>query len=409
MTVVSHQAGSDHPIWRTPHAPRVAARATIARALFLRSVRRLPLRVVLPNGAMAGQGEPGAPVMTIARDAFFHRLAAAGKIGFGEAYMAGDWTADDLAQALGAFAGGVDRLLPGPLQRLRGLYEPRIPAEQRNTPTGSARNISRHYDLSNDLFATFLDPTMTYSAAVFEPGDTLEAAQVRKYETLCRMVDLRPSDHLLEIGTGWGGFAMHAASTRGCRVTTATISAEQAALARRRIAAAGLADRVEVILRDYRAIDGRYSKIVSIEMLEAVGEEYWPVFFATCDRLLEPGGAMGLQTITMPHRRYLASRHAYSWIHKYIFPGGLIPSREAIDRSLRDASALGVTHAAEIGHHYATTLRHWRTRFIEQRERVHALGFDHTFVRMWEFYLAYCEAGFATGAIGDVQLRLARP
>ena len=218
-----------------------------------------------------------------------------------------------------------------------------------------------------------------------------------------------PSDHLLEIGTGWGGFAIHAASTRGCRVTTATISAEQASLARERIAAAGVADRVDVILRDYRAIEGSYSKIVSIEMLEAVGEEYWPVFFATCDRLLQPGGAMGLQTITMPHRRYLASRHAYSWIHKYIFPGGLIPSREAIDRSLRDASSLGVTHAAEIGHHYATTLRHWRTRFLEQRERVHALGFDHTFVRMWEFYLAYCEAGFATGAIGDVQLRLARP
>ncbi len=409
MTVVSHQAGSDHPIWRTPHAPRVAARATIARALFLRSVRRLPLQVVLPDGAVAGQGEAGAPVMTIARDAFFHRLAAAGKIGFGEAYMAGDWAADDLAQALGAFAGGVDRLLPGPLQRLRGLYEPRIPAEQRNTPTGSARNISRHYDLSNDLFALFLDPTMTYSAAVFEPGDTLEAAQTRKYETLCRMVDLRPSDHLLEIGTGWGGFAMHAASTRGCRVTTATISAAQAALARERVAAAGLSDRVEVILRDYREIEGRYSKIVSIEMLEAVGEEYWPVFFATCDRLLQADGSMGLQTITMPHRRYLASRHAYGWIHKYIFPGGLIPSREAIDRSLRDASTLGVTHAAEIGHHYATTLRHWRMRFLEQRERVHALGFDHTFVRMWEFYLAYCEAGFATGAIGDVQLRLARP
>jgi cyclopropane-fatty-acyl-phospholipid synthase len=408
MTVVSQQAGSDHPIWRTPHAPRVAARATIARALFLRTARHLPLRVVLPDGTITGRGDPDGPVMTISRDAFFHRLAAAGKIGFGEAYMAGDWAADDLAEALAAFAARVDRLLPRPLQRLRGLYEPRIPTEQRNTPTGAARNISRHYDLSNDLFATFLDPTMTYSAAVFEPGDTLEAAQVRKYETLCRMVDLRPADHLLEIGTGWGGFAMHAASTRGCRVTTATISAEQAALARRRIAAAGLADRVEVILRDYRAIEGAYSKIVSIEMLEAVGEEYWPVFFATCDRLLEPGGAMGLQTITMPHGRYLASRHAYSWIHKYIFPGGLIPSREAIDRSLRDASTLGVTHAAEIGHHYATTLRHWRTRFIEQRERVHALGFDHTFVRMWEFYLAYCEAGFATGAIGDAQLRLAR-
>ncbi len=408
MTVVAHEAGPE-PIWRTPHAPRAAARAAVARTLFLRSVRRLPLRVVLPNGAVAGHGEPGVPVMTIARDAFFHRLAAAGKIGFGEAYMAGDWAADDLAEALAAFAGRVDRLLPGPLQRLRGLYEPRIPAEQRNTPTGSARNISRHYDLSNDLFALFLDPTMTYSAAVFEPGDTLEAAQTRKYETLCRMVGLRSSDHLLEIGTGWGGLAIHAAATRGCRVTTATISAAQAALARERVAAAGLSDRVEVILRDYRAIQGTYSKIVSIEMLEAVGEEYWPVFFSTCDRLLERGGSMGLQTITMPHRRYLASRHAYGWIHKYIFPGGLIPSREAIDRSLRDASTLGVTHAAEIGHHYATTLRHWRTRFLEQRERVQALGFDHTFVRMWEFYLAYCEAGFATGAIGDVQLRLARP
>jgi cyclopropane-fatty-acyl-phospholipid synthase len=408
MTVVSHQAGQE-PMWRIPHAPRAATRAAIARALFLRTVRRLPLRVVLPDGGVTGDGHPDGPVMTIARDAFFHRLGAAGKIGFGEAYMAGDWAADDLAAALAAFAARVDGLLPGPLQRLRGLYEPRIPVDQRNTPTGSARNISRHYDLSNDLFALFLDPTMTYSAAVFEPGDTLEAAQIRKYETLCRMVDLRPSDHLLEIGSGWGGFAMHAAATRGCRVTTATISAEQAALARQRIADVGLADRVEVILRDYRAIEGTYSKVVSIEMLEAVGEEYWPVFFAACDRLLEPGGAIGLQTITMPHRRYLASRHAYGWIHKYIFPGGLIPSREAIDRALRDASSLGVTHAAEIGHHYATTLRHWRTRFLEQRDRVHALGFDTTFVRMWEFYLAYCEAGFATGAIGDAQLRLARP
>jgi len=192
-------------------------------------------------------------------------------------------------------------------------------------------------------------------------------------------------------------------------VTTTTISQAQAALARARVAAAGVSDRVEVVLRDYRAIDGRYSQIVSIEMLEAVGEEYWPVFFAACDRLLEPDGAIGLQTITMPHRRYLASRHAYGWIHKYIFPGGLIPSREAIDRTLRDASSLRVTDAAEIGRHYATTLRHWRDRFLAERERVHALGFDGTFVRMWEFYLAYCEAGFATGALGDAQLRLARP
>jgi cyclopropane-fatty-acyl-phospholipid synthase len=249
---------------------------------------------------------------------------------------------------------------------------------------------------------------MTYSAAVFEPGDTLEAAQIRKYEALCRMAGLGPDDHVLEIGTGWGGFAMHAAATHGCRVTTATISQAQASLARERVAAAGLCDRVEVVLRDYRALEGSYAKIVSIEMLEAVGEEYWPAFFTACDRLLKPGGAIALQTITMPHRRYVASRRAYGWIHKYIFPGGLIPSREAIDRVLRDASSLRVTAAVEIGSHYATTLRHWRERFLAQRDRVHALGFDATFVRMWEFYLAYCEAGFATGALGDAQLRLDR-
>jgi len=191
-------------------------------------------------------------------------------------------------------------------------------------------------------------------------------------------------------------------------ISTGGASPGLARLIRERVAAAGLGDRVEVVLRDYRELEGRYPKIVSIEMLEAVGEDYWPAFFAACDRLLAPGGAVALQTITMPHRRYLASRHAYTWIHKYIFPGGLIPSREAIDRTLGEATTLRVTHAAEIGRHYATTLRHWRTRFLAERERVHALGFDGAFVRMWEFYLAYCEAGFATEAIGDVQLRLAR-
>jgi cyclopropane-fatty-acyl-phospholipid synthase len=407
MSAVAHQEGSD-PVWCMPRAPRVAARALIARTLFLHAVRALPLRVVLPDGAAAGGGDPDAPVMTIARDAFFHRLAAGGKIGFGEAYMAGDWEADDLAGVLRAFAGRVERLLPGPLQRLRALYEPRIPAEERNTVAGAARNIARHYDLSNDLFALFLDPTMTYSAAVFEPGDTLEAAQIRKYEALCRMAGIGPDDHVLEIGTGWGGFAMHAAAAHGCRVTSATISQAQASFARERVAAAGLSDRIEVVLRDYRLLEGRYAKIVSIEMLEAVGEEYWPSFFAACDRLLEPGGTIALQTITMPHGRYLASRRAYGWIHKYIFPGGLIPSREAIDRVLRDTSSLRVTGAAEIGRHYATTLRHWRERFLARRDQVHALGFDGTFVRMWEFYLAYCEAGFAAGALGDAQLRLAR-
>jgi cyclopropane-fatty-acyl-phospholipid synthase len=407
MTVISHEAGPE-PIWRTPHAPRAAARAAVARALFLRTVRHLPLRVVLPNGVVAGRGEPDGPVMTISRDAFFHRLAAAGKIGFGEAYMAGDCAADDLAEALTAFAARVDRLLPGPLQRLRGLYEPRIPAEQRNTPTGAARNISRHYDLSNELFALFLDETMTYSCAIFEPGDTLADAQRRKYQAICDRIELRESDHLLEIGTGWGGMAMHLAATRGCRVTSVTISRAQAALARERIAAAGLADLVEVVLCDYREITGTYDRIVSVEMFEAVGERYWPTFFASCDRYLRRGGAVGMQTITMPHRRYRATRRTYGWVHKYIFPGGLIPSEQAIDRAVRAGSGLRVEATSEIGPFYTTTLRMWRERFVARTDEVAALGFDGTFRRMWEFYLAYCEAGFATGALGNLQLRLAR-
>jgi len=388
------------------------ARARIARALFVRAVAGLPghpLTLVMPDGLVAVTGEPGAPTMTVHRESFFHRLGTDRRIGFGEAYMAGDWSADDLPAALAAFAASVDRLAPAPLRWLGRAIERRLPMAEENTISGAAANIARHYDLSNELFALFLDDTMTYSCAVFEPGDTLESAQRRKHEALAELAGVRPGDHVLEIGTGWGGMAVHLAATRGCRVTSATISREQAALARERIAAAGLADRVEVILRDYREIEGRYDRVLSVEMFEAVGERYWPGFFACCDRYLRPGGAVALQTITMPHGRYRATRRVYGWVHKYIFPGGLIPSREAIDRALAAGSALRVVHANEIGPHYATTLRLWRERFLRRSDAVTELGFDATFRRMWEFYLAYCEAGFATGAIGDVQLRLARP
>jgi cyclopropane-fatty-acyl-phospholipid synthase len=213
---------------------------------------------------------------------------------------------------------------------------------------------------------------------------------------------------VLEIGTGWGALAIHLAATRGCRVTAITISAEQLQLARERAAAAGVAELVDVRLCDYRRVEGRFDRIVSVEMLEAVGEEFWPEYFAVCDRLLAPGGRAVIQTITMPHGRFLATRRSYGWIHKYVFPGGLIPSLPAIEEALRSRSSLRVRHREEIGGHYAATLREWRRRFGERRDEVAALGFGQRFQRMWEFYLAYCEAGFASGRLGDSQLVLER-
>jgi cyclopropane-fatty-acyl-phospholipid synthase len=397
-----------HPGQRAPAAPRTPVRARIAATLFDRSVSQLGLRVTGPGDRVRSAGAQGAPAMHIRHDEFFHRLGASGKIGFGEAYMAGDWEADDLAGVLTAFAARLDRLVPPPFQHLRRLFEPRLPAAERNTVDGAAVNIRRHYDLSNEMFELFLDPTMTYSCAIFEPGDTLEAAQTRKYEAICRMLELGQDDHLLEIGTGWGQMATHAALTRGCRVTSATVSENQRRWALRRIEAAGVADRVQVVLRDYRELAGTYDKLASIEMLEAVGEEYWPTFFGVCDRLLRPGGRAAVQTITMPDRRYRATRRSYGWIHKYVFPGGLIPSPEAIDSAVRARSTLEVQESVEIGSHYAPTLRAWRKRFLANAEQVRGLGFSAEFVRMWEFYLAYCEAGFATRALGNVQLLLAR-
>ena len=395
-----------------PPAPRVAVRSAIARGLFLRSVRRMPgrpLAVRGPDGRLLVAGAPGAPELSIVRDSFFGRLGASGKIGFGEAYMAGDWTTpDDLAEMLAPFAANLDRLLPAPARRLRALLEPRLPRSERNTVAGAASNIRRHYDLSNDLFELFLDETMTYSCAIFSPGDSLADAQRRKLDAIAQLAEVRPGDRVLEIGTGWGALAIHLATVHGCRVTTITISDEQRRLAQERVAASGVSDLVDVRLCDYRRVRGRFDRIVSVEMLEAVGEEYWPEYFAACDHLLAPGGRAVVQTITMPHRHYMATRRSYGFIHKYVFPGGLIPSLEALDHALRSRSLLRVRHREEIGPHYAATLREWRRRFTERRSEVAALGFGEPFQRMWEFYLAYCEAGFASGRLGDSQLVLER-
>ncbi|MGY1810407.1 class I SAM-dependent methyltransferase [Blastococcus sp. SYSU D00669] len=391
--------------------PRAPFRARIAEAVFRSAVGPLPIRVVLPDGRVLGSGGKDAPVMRLVRPhAFFARLGADVKIGFGEAYMTGDWTTGagtDLAELLSAFAARVGRLVHPALQKLRHVVERTQPAHEENSRQHSRSNISRHYDLSNELFAEFLDETMTYSSAWFEPGDDLRSAQLRKIDGILDLARVRSGMRVLEIGSGWGALAIRAAQERGAAVTTLTLSAEQRKLALERAAAAGVADRVDIRLQDYRDVRGQFDAVVSVEMIEAVGERYWPTYFAALDQLLVPGGRVGLQSITMPHDRMLATRRGYSWIHKYVFPGGIIPSLQAIEDTLAAHTALSVVERRELGPHYARTLALWRERFLANWGRLEG-AFDDTFRRMWEFYLAYCEAGFRVGYLGVSQLGLAR-
>ncbi|EWC58314.1 S-adenosyl-L-methionine dependent methyltransferase [Actinokineospora spheciospongiae] len=384
-------------------------RARVARSLFHNAVRTLPVRVVFPGGRRIGAGGPDSPVMRVLRPtAFFHRLGADAKIGFGEAYMVGDWTSNSLAELLTEFSARMSTLIPPKLQAFRRWVDRSQPSEEENTVEGSRDNIHRHYDLSNELFETFLDPTMTYSSAWFAPGSTdLRQGQLRKIDGVLDHARVGPESHVLEIGTGWGALAIRAAQ-RGARVTSLTISTEQKRLAEQRVQEAGVADRVQVLLRDYREAQGSYDAVVSVEMIEAVGERYWPTYFASVDRLLKPGGRFGLQSITMPDDRMLATKDSYTWIHKYVFPGGIIPSAESIDRTLARHTGMRVHAHRDFGHDYAETLRQWRLRFTDQWARVAALGFDETFRRMWEFYLAYCEAGFRSGYLDVRQLSIGR-
>jgi cyclopropane-fatty-acyl-phospholipid synthase len=391
--------------------PRAPLRARVAEAVFRRAVAPLPVRVVAPDGSVLGSGGKSAPVMRLVRPgAFYARLGADVKIGFGEGYMTGDWStgADtDLADLLSAFAARLTRLVHPALQRLRHLVERTQPAHEENSTENSRSNISRHYDLSNELFESFLDDTMTYSSAWFEPGDDLTAAQVRKIDGILDLARVRAGMHLLEIGSGWGALAIRAARDRAARVTTLTLSTEQQALARRRAEEAGVADLVDVRLQDYRDATGQFDAVVSVEMIEAVGERYWPTYFTALDSLLKPGGRVGLQAITMPHDQVMATRRSYTWIHKYVFPGGIIPSLRAIEDNLAAHTRLSIVEQRELGPHYARTLALWRERFLANWEALSG-SFDDTFRRMWEFYLAYCEAGFRVGYLGVSQLGLAR-
>ncbi|RDG38646.1 class I SAM-dependent methyltransferase [Streptomyces corynorhini] len=381
-------------------------RTAVAERLVRHALARLPLRVRLGGTETLGLG---GPLMEIHDPkAFYGRVGAGGLIGFGESYMAGEWESRDLVGVLTVLAERLATLIPEPLQRLRGMWAPKQPTAQRNTPEGSRSNISRHYDLSNDLFALFLDETLSYSSALFRgfPADhsLLPAAQHRKIDRLLDQAGVGPGTELLEIGTGWGELALRAAA-RGARVRTVTLSQEQRELARERIAAAGFADRVSVELCDYRKVEGSFDAIISVEMIEAVGAEFWQEYFSTLDRLLAPGGRVALQAITMPHDRMLVSKDTFTWIQKYIFPGGFLPSVEVMEQITAEHTALRVADRDGFGPHYAETLRLWRETFTERSEQVDALGFDAVFRRLWTFYLAYSEAGFRSGYL-DVQQML---
>ncbi len=390
--------------------PSVMART--ARRAILASASRIRvglLRVSLPDGSHRTYGEPGSATVaevSVHDERAFWAMLTGGEVGAGEAYMEGWWSSPDLAAVLRLAA-----LNRGDMALSQGWF--RVPLSigntvahrlRRNTREGSRRNIAAHYDLGNEFYRLFLDETMTYSSAVFASADdTLADAQRTKYRRIADGAGLAAGMHVLEIGSGWGGFAIYAAGEIGCRVTSITVSREQRDLAVARVHEAGLEHLVEIELRDYRDVEGTYDAIVSIEMLEAVGAQYFSTFFETCDRLLAPGGRLSLQVITVPDGGYERQRRGANWIQKYIFPGGLLPSLAVIERAAA-RTRLIITGVDDIASHYVRTLALWRERFVAQEDAVRALGFDSSFIRMWEYYLALCEAGFATGITQDLQV-----
>jgi cyclopropane-fatty-acyl-phospholipid synthase len=344
--------------------------------------------------------------------AVYRRLAFGGTVGAGAAYVDGLWRCDDLPALIRIFVRNEQAMLDSEkgLARLTTPLYSLGHALRRNTQRGSRRNVAEHYDLGNEFFELMLDPSMTYSSGIFESdASTLEEASIAKIDRLCRKLDLRPGDQLVEIGTGWGSFAIHAAGQYGCRVTTTTISAAQHAEAARRIAAAGLSDRIRLLRCDYRELSGRYDKLVSVEMIEAVGHHYYDVFLRKCSDLLRPDGLMGLQAITIADRRYDEARRRVDFIKKFIFPGTCIPSLAALTGSLARATDLRLFHLEDITPHYARTLRLWRENLTRNFDQARALGFTDRFLRMWEYYLCYCEGGFAEHYIGDVQMIMTKP
>jgi cyclopropane-fatty-acyl-phospholipid synthase len=390
----------------------------MGKLMFARFVSRLLLSrlregrlEIVEAGRRRGFGPASAPLVATLRvhdSVAFWRALLGGSRRLADAYGARVWDTDDLVGLVRIAAREMPRLdrWRRPLARLRGLLS-RVP---RNTRAAARRHIAAHYDLGNDLFELFLDETMTYSCAVFDrPSASLREAQEAKLERVCRKLELGPEDHVLEIGTGWGSFALHAAGQFGCRVTTTTISREQHKAAERRVRDAGLDDRVTVLLQDYRDLRGRYDKLVSIEMIEAVGWQYFDLFFRRCGELLDPRGLMLLQAIVIDDRAYEVEKASRSFIKEMIFPSGCLPSLEVISRCVARATSLRLLDLEDLTAHYPETLRRWRENFVRLAGRAGELGYDMRFRRLWELYLAYSEGGFLERRIGDVQALLAGP
>jgi cyclopropane-fatty-acyl-phospholipid synthase len=407
-----------HPTPGTRIVPATSAGMLVSiarRAVFahLKKIERGSITVIEgesrhPFGRSGGL----AATITVHDPAFYTDMAFGGSIGAGEAYMAGFWSADDLV-ALVRIIVLNRRVLTDIEGGLAAFLQPvhwLIHSLRKNTQEGSRKNISDHYDLGNDFYSLWLDRTMTYSCNIFERDDaTLEEAAIAKYDRICKKLQLGPQDHVLEIGTGWGGFAVHAAKHYGCRVTTTTISQQQHDWAKDLFAREGVADRVELLFEDYRDLRGKYDKLVSIEMIEAVGHHFLDTYLKVCSDRLKDDGMMALQAITIADQAYEAQIKSVDFIRRYIFPGGFIPSITAITRSLAKVTDLRLFHLEDLTPHYARTLQVWRERFFANLDAVRNLGYPETFIRMWEYYLCYCEGAFMERYIGDVQMILTKP
>jgi cyclopropane-fatty-acyl-phospholipid synthase len=413
------------PAYGTPAARPSAFRRGVLSAFA--GMARGRLQLDFPDGTAAefGAGPEALPLgisgaarIRVLSESFFKKCVLYGDIGFAESYLDGDWTSPDLVAVISWFVLNLDeaptlsgsRKAQGVALNLLRFANRLGHALRPNSLANARHNISEHYDLSNDFFAHFLDPSMMYSSARWSrPGLTLEEAQTVKNERLCQLLRLSPNDHVLEIGTGWGGWAAHAAATHRCRVTTVTLSRQQYEFASRRVAEAGLGDRVSVRLHDFRQLEGRYDKIVSIEMMEALGHRYLPDFCRVVDRSLKRDGLLALQFITCPDARYGQFRRGVDFIQKHIFPGSLLLSLNRVNELMSRNAGMVLNHVEDLGHDYALTLRRWAEAFLERTEGVKRLGFDDRFVRKWSYYLAYCEAAFALRNISVVQTLHTRP
>jgi cyclopropane-fatty-acyl-phospholipid synthase len=381
----------------------------------LRGLQDCALLVREGGVSVAVAGTAGATLRACVRihdPAFYRRIALNGSVGAAEAYMDGQWDCDELVALVRILVRNRDRLDAmerGPA-RVGAAAMRAWAALRRNSHAGSRRNIAAHYDLGNEFFRLFLDGNLMYSSALFAcEHESLEVASTRKLERICEKLQLSAQTRVLEIGSGWGGFALHAARQHGCHVTTTTISREQCRLARSRVAAAGLQGRVDVLLADYRTLSGRYDRLVSIEMIEAIGHQYLDTYFRKVGELLEHDGMALIQAITIEDYRYAQALRSVDFIKRYVFPGSFIPSISAMLEAMARVSDLKLFNLEDIGPSYALTLRAWRQRFLSRRESVRALGYPERLVRMWDFYLAYCEGGFLERATGDVQMLLTKP